>query len=310
MRCFVTGASGHLGSYLTRLLLIKGDEVAIFVRPQSDLWRLSDVLPELKQIRGDLSQTTNSYLQIKSFMPEIVFHLAWHGVTADYHNESDQITKNLNGSLQLLQIVQELGCNCFIGLGSQAEYGPCNAILREDLPAQPVTAYGVAKLCIGMLTAKQCQIAGIRHVWFRLLATYGPKDSTRHLIPNVILKLLAGERPALTLGEQRWDYLYVTDAAEAIYQAAINSRAKGIFNLGSGQAYTVQSIVECIRDLIDPNLPLGFGEVPYNFDQPMHLQADNRRFSSCTGWSPSTPLEVGLVQTVDWYRDNKDRYAD
>jgi len=142
-----------------------------------------------------------------------------------------------------------------------------------------------------------------------LLATYGPKDDIRHLIPTVILKLLASERPALTPGEQRWDYLFVEDAAEAIYRVAVTPNVQGIFNLGSGKAHTVRSIVERIRDLIDPNLPLGFGEIPYRPDQIMHLQADITKLQDATGWSPRVGLDEGLRRTVDWYRKNRERYV-
>jgi nucleoside-diphosphate-sugar epimerase len=145
-------------------------------------------------------------------------------------------------------------------------------------------------------------MAGIRYVWLRLLATYGPKDDVHHLIPTVILKLLAREKPSLTQGEQRWDYLYVEDAAEAIYSVALKAKAQGVFNLGSGEAYTIRSIAERIRDMIDPKLPLGFNEVPYRPDQVMNLQADISKLKNATGWEPKTSLDRGLEQAIEWYR--------
>jgi nucleoside-diphosphate-sugar epimerase len=305
MRCLVTGASGHLGSYLTRLLLKRGHEVAVLVRPQSNLWRISDVLSRTTLIRGDLSSIDQVEAEIISAAPEIAFHLAWYGVTSGYRYDPNQIHYNLIGSLRLLQVVQNSGCKCWVGIGSQAEYGPYNEILREDLPTQPVTVYGVTKLCVGLLSRQLCEMTAMRFLWLRLLATYGPKDDDHHLIPTVILKLLSGEKPTLTLGEQRWDYLYVEDAAEAIYQLAINSQAQGVFNLGSGEAYNVRSIVERIRDLIDPDLPLGFGEVSYSQDRNMHLQADISCLQRAIDWAPQVSLDEGLRITVDWYRNHQ-----
>jgi nucleoside-diphosphate-sugar epimerase len=235
--------------------------------------------------------------------PEVVFHLAWYGVTSEYRNDPNQINYNLIGSLRLLQAAQQSGCNCWVGMGSQAEYGPYDVALREDLPTWPRTAYGVTKLCVGLLSRQLCEMAGVRYIWIRLLASYGPKDDVRHLIPTVIMKLLAGEKPALTLGKQRWDYLYVEDAAEAIYQVALNPQAQGVFNLGSGEAYTIRSIVERTRDIIDPRLKLGFGEVPYRPDQIMHLQADISKLQSATGWKPKIGIDDGLRRTVEWYRN-------
>jgi nucleoside-diphosphate-sugar epimerase len=262
------------------------------------------VLSKIKLIQGDIVDIQRSASEIIASAPQTVFHLAWYGVASEYRNDPNQIN-NLIGSLRLLQVVQKSGCKCWVGMGSQAEYGPYNGVLREDLPTKPVTLYGVTKLCVGLLTRQLCEMGGIRHIWLRLLAIYGPKDDVRHLIPTVILKLLAGERPALTRGEQRWDYLFVEDAAEAIYYAATTPEAHGIFNLGSGEAYTVRSIVERIRDLIDPRLPLGLGEIPYRPDQIMHLQADITRLKAVTGWNPRTSLDDGLRQTVEWYRNER-----
>ena len=114
--------------------------------------------------------------------------------------------------------------------------------------------------------------------------------------------MLHDQRPSLTLGEQLWDYLYVRDAAEAVYRLGTTPTAEGVFNLGSGQVHTIRHIVERIRDMIDPGLPLGFGEVPYRPDQVMHLQADIAKLTAATGWTPRTSLEDGLAATVQWHR--------
>lgn len=305
MRCLVTGATGHIGSHLVRYLLERAVEVAALVRPTtSNLWRIEDIVHRLQIIRGDLPNIDRSKAAIQRFTPDIVIHLGWRGVSSARRNEPAQITQNLYGSLRLLELAHEGGCQRWIGLGSQAEYGPSNKVLTEDLPTHPVTTYGVAKLCLGLLSQKLCEAYGIGFAWLRLTASYGPMDDRDHMIPELILKLLRGEKPSLTLGEQRWDYLYVQDAAEAIWRAAITPAAQGIFNLGCGEAYTIRSIVERIRDLIDPNLAIGFGEVPYRADQIMHLQADISRLKQATGWAPRVRLDEGLRQTVEWVKGN------
>ena len=309
MRSLVTGASGHLGSYLTRLLLRRGHEVAVLVRPQSNLWRLVDLLPQVRIIPGDLRDIDSARNDLLKIAPHIVFHLAWYGITSEARNDPNQIYWNLLGSLRLLQIAQEAGINCWLGLGSQAEYGPWQGRLHEDLPTKPVTIYGATKLCVSLLSQQLCDKAGTRYLWLRLLATYGPQDDVRHLIPTVILKLLAGEKPALTPGEQKWDYLYVEDAAEAIYRLAMQPEAHGIYNLGSGEAQPVRRIVEDIRNLIDPHLPIGFGEVPYRPDQVMHLQTDIGRLHRATGWLPEVSLREGLSKTIEWYRDHPNPFG-
>jgi UDP-glucose 4-epimerase len=230
-----------------------------------------------------------------------VIHLAWQGVTNTARNDPEQITQNVPGMLVLCDAAHKAGCRCWVGIGSQAEYGSIQGVLTEDLPLHPSTAYGSAKLAAEMLTQKLCELYGVRFVWFRLLATYGPQDDQRHLIPSVIQKLLRGERPSLTAGGQRWDYLYITDAAEAIVRV-VSAQVHGVFNLASGEAVPVRYIVERIRDLIDPALPLGFGELPYPPDQVMRLQANISKLTLATDWKPQVCLEEGLARTVDWHR--------
>jgi UDP-glucose 4-epimerase len=303
MRLLVTGASGHLGSYLTRLLVARGEEVSVLVRPSSNLWRLDGVLDRVQVIHWRLEDPEVSAEELRRAAPETVFHLAWFGVTAEARDRSDALIDNVAGSLQLFRILRDAGCRSWIGLGSQAEYGPQSEPLSEEMTPRPNTAYGLAKLCLGQMLARLCSDSGVRLVWLRLLAVYGPKDDLRHLIPAVIEQLLARKRPALTGGEQAWDYLYVEDAAEAIYRAAVTP-AKGVYNLGSGRAETVRSIVERVRDLIDPELPLGFGSIPYAPGAPMSLRADITRLQEATNWSPKTDLEAGLRQTLTWHKGN------
>lgn len=308
MHCLVTGATGFIGSHVVRLLLEHGAEVAVLVRSTSDRWRIEDSLSRVEVIVGDLANLEQAASAIRDFGPETVFHLGWHGVRSLYRNEAEQVTQNLRGSLALLDSVRDTGCRRWVGLGSQAEYGPHSCVLTEDLPARPITTYGVVKLCVCLLTQKLCETYGIEFTWLRLVAAYGPMDDPYYLIPYTILNLLKGKSPALTNGEQRWDYLYVDDAAKALWQAAASPHAQGVFNLGSGEAYAVRNIVEQIGDLIDPSLPLGFGQVSSPTGQIMNLEIDVSRLKKATGWAPQVSLSEGLHQTVQWFRANGRRY--
>ena len=113
--------------------------------------------------------------------------------------------------------------------------------------------------------------------------------------------MIAKERPKLTAAEQLWDYIYIEDVASAIRAVLDSNDAEGVFNLGSGQAYRLKTIIEKIRDLIDSKLPLGFGEVQYRPDQVMHLQADISRLNKATNWSPKFDLDKAIKETVAWY---------
>jgi nucleoside-diphosphate-sugar epimerase len=193
----------------------------------------------------------------------------------------------------------------WLGLGSQAEYGPQSRPIDESAPTRPTTLYGAAKLSVCVTAERLCDGLGVRFAWLRLFSSYGPGDHPNWMIPYLIEKLLNGERPSLTAGEQLWDYIYAADAAAAIAAVARQTAATGVFNLGSGRAEPLRRIVERIRDGIDPRLPLGFGEIPYRPDQVMRLEADISRLRAATGWAPRTPLETGLAKTIEWHRERR-----
>jgi nucleoside-diphosphate-sugar epimerase len=304
MRALVTGATGFLGSYLTATLVRNGVETAVLMREGSNPWRITELLPSVTVIQGDLEELNPATDRIGAFAPDTVFHLAWFGVQNRYRNAEEQVDRNLSATLSLLRAARDAGCTTFIGVGSQAEYGPSPDIVKVDTPTRPTTLYGVTKLCASLLCGQLAAQYGLRFAWMRLFSSYGPKDNPDWMIPYLIRSLLACERPALTAGEQLWDYIYVTDAAEALYRVAMAPQAHGVFNLGSGEAHRLRDIVEQIRDLIDPTLPLGFGEVPYRPDQVKHLQADVSELTAQAGWRPQVSLSEGLKQTVEWHKQS------
>ena len=303
MRALVTGATGFLGSFLTERLLHAGTEVAVLVRPGGSTARIDPVLSRVTRIDGDLRDLPPSEARIREFAPDIVFHLAWFGVAGKHRNDSKQMQMNLPGTLELVRLAQRVGCRTWIGLGSQAEYGPQDHRLNEDARTRPTTTYGLVKLCTGMAAANLARRLGLRMAWLRLFSMYGPRDNPDTMVSYLIRTLLAGERPRLTACEQVWDYLYVEDAAEAVYQVATTPTAAGVFNLGSGHGVVLREFVEQVRDLTDPGLPLRFGEVPYRPDQVMHLEADISRLECVADWQPATSLRTGLHHTVRWFRD-------
>jgi UDP-glucose 4-epimerase len=302
LRILLTGATGFVGSCVLRRLLEGGHDVAVLVRPGAAFWRIEDVMDRAERIEGDLTDLPAAEPAIAGFGPESVVHLAWAGVGNSHRNDPAQ-ADNIPVALELLHLARRVGASRWVGVGSQAEYGPREGPTREDAPTRPTTLYGVAKLCTCLLAERLCAEFGLRFAWLRLFSSYGPGDDPAWMIPYLIRRLLAGERPALTAGAQRWDYIYVTDAADAVARAAVHADASGVYNLGTGEARPLRSIVEAIRDRIDPSLPLGFGEVPYRPDQVMHLEADVGRLRDGLGWSPRVTLDEGLTRTVAWYRN-------
>lgn len=307
MRCLVTGASGFLGSHLVRDLLKREHSVMILLRPDADTDRINDCLPRVSIVRGSLEDLSELTETLCREPVDAAFHLAWAGVTAAHCNSAEQVTLNVLHSLALWDVLHQTGCSAFLGVGSQAEYGLHSGVLREDMPTSPVTAYGAAKLALGILLKPLCLTAEMRFVWLRLFSAYGPGDDPRHLVPSLIDTLQRREKPLLTAGEQVWDYLYVTDAVAAMC-TCLEQKVSGVFNLGSGSPCVLREFILKVRNSIDPALPLGFGELPYRSDQAMHLEADISRLQAATGWKPKMALSEGIKQTVEWYREYSSRH--
>ena len=301
MKVLVTGATGFIGSAVALDLLDRGHEVGVLMRAASNPWRLAPALRRLRVLQADLSRPAEVAAAIGDFKPQAVAHMAWSGVANHERNDWRQ-AENIAQASHLLASAVAAGARHFVGCGSQAEYGPRPDRTPETAPLLPTTAYGGAKAATFQLLQVLCAIHGVRFAWARFFSTYGPGDEPHWMIPQLIGRLLAGERPALTEGRQLWDYLHVRDAAHAVTSLVETESARGAFNVGSGTPVPLRRIVETIRDAAAPGAPLGFGEVPYRPDQVMHLEAGVEKIMAATGWAPRIGLEAGLRETVDWFR--------
>jgi len=297
----VTGPTGTIGNALIKKLREELIEVYAIVNPDSS--RISEILHEdmVHIIKCDISEIKN----LKTYISENIdafFHLAWIGTTGPSRNDIYTQIRNIKYTIDAVDVAKDLGCQIFVGAGSQAEHGTVNDTIFSDTPCFPENAYGMAKLCAGQMSRLQSAKLGINHVWMRVLSVYGPHDWIGSMISSTIMKLLRREKPALTAGEQLWDYLYCDDAANAFYLAALSGKNGATYPLGSGIAKPLREYVEILRDLIDPNLPLGFGEIPYESKQIMHLQADISSLHDDTGFTPEIDFPLGIKKAIIWMK--------
>jgi UDP-glucose 4-epimerase len=305
VKCLITGATGFVGSWLTRRLVADGHTVAIVVRPSSDMWRIQPLLSSLVRIEGDLSGIGELRSAIVSFAPETVFHLGWTGGNSSkFSNDVAQVYANVPGSLELMRIAAESGTRTFINFGSCVEYGRFCIPVRESDPVSPGNLYGRAKYVVEQLGQALAPVLGFRFASVRLFWAYGPADDPARFLPSLILKMLSSERYSMSNGDQVWDYLYIDDVVEAIVRIAHTPSAESVFNLGSGQPQRLRAVAEQVAVMAGNISLLGLGDIPYGVDQVMHLEADINRLRIATGWEPRVSLEDGLKKTVDWYKEN------
>ena len=298
----VTGPTGAIGIALCEKLLRENVTVYAVCRPGSS--RIKD-LPKaaaLHVVECDAKELATLPQKMEGVSVDAFFHFAWAHTIGQGRNDMPAQIENIQSTIDAVRAAKALGCQVFLGAGSQAEYGRVEGLLKSDTPAFPENGYGMAKLCAGQMSRVEAKALDIDHVWVRILSGYGPHDGPMTMISGTIRKLLAGERPALTAGIQRWDYLYAGDAADAFYLAACHGRNGAVYPLGSGQAMPLKDYIIQMRDAIDPALPLGFGEVPYGPLQVMHLQADISALQADTGFVPKTPFAEGIRRTMDWVK--------
>ena len=299
-RILVTGAGGFVGAAVADLAARNGHNVTALVRNPSSP-RAVALAGRCAIAVADLSDRDAVRAVLAQARPDCVIHSAWEGVGGPARAGDIQLD-NIRTSVELLDSAIAVGARRFIGIGSQAEYGRHDYRIDESATTEPFLLYGAAKLSTCHLTRQRASEAGIGFAWLRLFSPYGPGDNPNWLIPSVAAQILAGQTPRTSAGTQKWDYLHIADCAEGILAAAVTKSAEGVFNLSSGRAVTVRSIVERIRDLACPGLQLTFGDIPFGPNQIMHLEGDSSRLSAATGWTPSIMIEDGLVTVVDSLR--------
>jgi nucleoside-diphosphate-sugar epimerase len=300
-RFAITGGTGFVGAAVVSHLLARGAHVTVLGRANSDRARLAgfDGWPRLAFANLHSAEASRVLAEAK---PEVFLHFAWRGVGGQDRNEAFQVAENVPMTIKTVELAAAAGCRHWIGIGSQAEYGNQNCKLAEDAAPHPTTTYGKAKLAAGIAAMGLCETLGISSAWLRVFSTYGPGDSPQWLIPYVTRQLLNDRAPDLTACEQRWDYLYISDAARAIVAIA-DGRHQGVFNVAGGNALPLREYIDAIaRELMSPLVP-NFGAIPYRPDQVMYLEGDVSRLTKATGWRPKVSVVEGIRATVRFERE-------
>lgn len=274
--------------------------VHAIVRPGTERASSLSCVNGLHVVECDLSKLATLPMHVSS--ADAFFHLAWAKTTGSGRNDMPAQIQNIQFTVDACRVAKELGCTVFVGAGSQAEYGLVDCVLTANTPCFPQNGYGMAKLCAGQMSRVECARLGIDHVWPRILSVYGPHDGRDSMVMSVITKLIHGQKPSLTRGEQIWDYLYEGDASEALYRLALYGRSGSVYPVGSGTARPLREYIESIRDAMDSSLDLGFGEIPYGESQVRYLCANITDLQRDTGFTPRVSFDEGIARTISYVR--------
>lgn len=304
MKAVVTGASSMIASALIRLLIAEGHEVYALCRPGSK--KLGNIIKNERVhiVHSDISDITAVGQSIGCGC-DAFFHFAWGGTSGAQRNDSRIQSDNIRFTLDAVELAHSLGCEVFIGAGSQAEYGRVDGKIAPDTPTFPENAYGAAKLAAGHLSRIACAKHGIRHVWARILSVYGIGDNDFTITVSSLKKMLSGQIAQFTPAEQMWDFLYCDDAARAFYLMAQRGKDGAIYALGSGQARPLKDYIKLMHAASGADSDVQIGALPYNDKQVMYLCADISALTADTGFVPEVSYEEGIKETVKWLKGSE-----
>lgn len=291
-RVLVTGASGFLGVALCQRLILAGAEIHAVSRRHH---RSSDAM---RWWQSDLQELDATRELLGNVTPDIIVHLSG-AITGAPQLElvPDTFRSVLTSTVNILQVVTEQNIPRFLYVGSSDE-PQGNA--DEIVPSSP---YGAAKSTAGMYCRMFHSLYSTPVVMLRLCMTYGPRLPEHRLISYTIRSFLNGESPKLASGRRQLDLVYLDDVIEGFIRAMVLPNLEGrCADIGSGHTVSVRDIVLSIARLMQTSIQPDWGEIEDRPSDFTSRRADLQIAETLLGWKPTTTLEAGLTQTIEWFR--------
>lgn len=316
----VTGAEGFIGSHLVEALVASGHSVRAMVLYNSFgsrgwLETLPDeVMAEVEVVLGDVRDP----YAVSGFVAgaEVVYHLAaLIAIPYSYTAPQSYLETNAGGTLNVLEAARLHETPRVICTSTSEVYGTARSVpISENHPLQAQSPYAASKIAADKLAESYHLSFGLPIVTLRPFNTYGPRQSTRAVIPTIVSQL-AADTGALQLGAltPTRDLLFVADTAQAflaVAAAPLDAVAGRVLNAGTGRETSIGALAELIAGLMGRSLP-AVSEAPERMrpaaSEVMRLVADASQLQALTGWRPTRTLEEGLSETIAWYRGTHGR---
>ena len=239
--------------------------------------------------------------------PNLICHLAARaGVRASIDDPYNYLASNVEGTLVLLEETRKAEglVRNFVFASSSSVYGnAARAQLSEDDKTDaPISPYAATKKMIELLAYTYSHLHGIKCSGLRFFTVYGPRgrpDMAAFKFIHRIYNELSIDRYGD--GSTKRDYTYIDDIVSGVVAALDTPRDFEVYNLGNGSPVLLSKMISIIekatgKRAVINTLPQQAGDVDMT-------NADISKASALLGYKPSTPLEEGLVKTVEWYRD-------
>jgi len=312
-RVLVTGAGGFIGSHLVDELLIMGAEVTAFVHYNArNDWgmlegRYSPDTENLTVISGDV--TDSLFVKKAVAGKEYVFHLAaLIGIPYSYAAPESYINTNIKGTLNVMQACLDAGIERVVHTSTSEVYGTARYTpIDEAHPLQGQSPYSASKIGADKIAESFFCSFGLPVTTIRPFNTFGPRQSTRAVIPTIITQALTSNMIKLGSLTPIRDLTFVKDTANGFIRLAESKKTIGTtVNTGSGRGVTIGKLAETIVGQVNPNATIVCEEKrirPEN-SEVMELLCDNRMAAELAGWKPQYSLEEGLSLTIDWMKEH------
>ncbi len=308
MRVLVAGGAGYIGSVVTAALLQGGHEVTVL----DDLSTgHADAVPSGAALAEVSLHDSGPVLA--EVRPEAVLHFAAKSLVGESQVRPEIYwDTNVSGTLALLEAMRAADCRRIVFSSTAATYGePEQVPIREDAPTRPTNPYGASKLAIDLAIGSYARAHGLAATSLRYFkvagAAYGLGErhtTETHLIP-IALQVVAGRREHLTIYGEDYptedgtcirDYIHVEDLSDA-HLLALTAPSPGehrIYNLGNGTGFSVQQVIDAVREVTGHPVPVVVGE--RRAGDPAQLVASSDRIRADLGWTPQHTDLVGIVR--------------
>jgi UDP-glucose 4-epimerase len=296
VRVTVTGGAGFIGVHLVQALCATGHQVQVIDNHSvGGAERLAGLpLPRLDV--ADIRDAEGIRTALNAFRPTTLVHLAAiHFIPYCDAHPLEALDVNVQGTAIVMREAIAAGASRLVVASSLAVYPPRNEEHLEDETLGPMDIYGYSKWQAELVVKQAASEHGLPCAIARIANVFGPMETNPHVIPRIIDQLKSGDELKLGNLDSRRDYVYVEDVAEALAGLATGaSPCTGAFNLSTGQAYSVQDILDQIGKLLDrPVAARSLGSLLRPVDRPM-LRANSSRLTAATRWTPRFTLRDGL----------------
>jgi len=335
----VTGADGFMGSHLTDALVALGANVHAFVRATSSgaLNNISHLRNDLKVHFADLTDRTSIDYLVRELReaPDrpYVFHLgAQAHVGESWHRPYETVMANTIGTLNLLQSIVDWGLELekFDTAGTSEEYGNVRddvsdhhtfddagaLILHERSPINPKSIYATAKVAADFLTMNYYDAFGLPGVVTRMFNNYGPRQNPRYVTGTIVTQALTRAEIELGALDPLRDFCFCTDGVRGHLMVAARGVPGDVYVYGQGENISMADWADLIiRTGTEHGLWPDDRHVvtvesrrrPGSSDV-MALRVGHEKLTRETGWQPKVSWEEGVLRTIRWYAEHRDRW--